>query len=542
MKQIYFDSDEEITAIISKLESIESNRIALIPPKRSTTLQSVVNLKLIQKAVTANDNELVVVTKDPFILNIASQLKILTAPNLESEPEVPQPQDSRQAMPSAVIEGSEATEKDYTSADEAAAGVEAGEETEPKTPGKSSGKKTNQNVPDFERFKKYLLIGIVLLLLLAVFLWWALFLAPKATIRIQGVTREVSAEEDITLDPKAETSEADERRLAATPHQEGRTLSKTFQPSGTTTVGDKASGEVTITNDCYETESTTTVEKGTAITSQGGYVFVNDVAFDIAPASVDQGSCQSSQVTVSVTADQIGSQYNIDPTSFTVEGFPSGSNGINGQSEEQMTGGSSEEVPTVTESDIQTARQQLLNQERETVKKTLRNQFDDSHYIVDASFRKNITKATSEPAPGEEVEGKARLILQVTYTLLGVQQSDLEALLAHIYRQQVEKGQELGVIDNGLEDVQLQRNQEARGSYFVRASGVLGPDISTDELKNQIAGKSYSQTIEFIEAKPNVTTAKVNLSPLWVGSVPQDHGKIEIIFEVADPDGDDTGN
>ncbi|PSO44597.1 hypothetical protein BRC21_01180, partial [Candidatus Saccharibacteria bacterium SW_7_54_9] len=126
MKQIYFDSDEEITAIISKLESIESNRIALIPPKRSTTLQSVVNLKLIQKAVTANDNELVVLTKDPFILNIASQLKILTAPNLESEPEVPQPQDSRQAMPSAVIEGSEATEKDYTSADEAAAGVETG--------------------------------------------------------------------------------------------------------------------------------------------------------------------------------------------------------------------------------------------------------------------------------------------------------------------------------------------------------------------------------------------------------------------------------
>jgi hypothetical protein len=207
-----------------------------------------------------------------------------------------------------------------------------------------------------------------------------------------------------------------------------------------------------------------------------------------------------------------------------------------------MTGGSSEEVPTVTESDIQTARKQLLNQERETVKKTLRNQFDDSHYIVDASFRKNITKATSEPAPGEEAEGKARLILQVTYTLLGVQQSDLEALLAHIYRQQVEKGRQLGVIDNGLEDVQLQRNQEARGSYFVRASGVLGPDISTDELKNQIAGKSYGETIEFIEAKPNVTTAKVNLSPLWVGSVPQDHGKIEIIFEVADPDSDDTGD
>jgi hypothetical protein len=541
MKQIYFDSDEEITAIISKLESIESNRIALIPPKRSTTLQSVVNLKLIQKAVTANDNEVVVVTKDPFILNIASQLKILTAPNLESEPEVPQPQDSRQAMPSAVIEGSEATEKDYTSADEAAAGVETGEETEPKTPGKSAGQKTNQNVPDFDRFKKYLLIGIVLLVLLAVFLWWALFLAPKATIRIQGVTRDVSAEEDITLDPKAETSQADERRLAATPHQEGRTLSKTFQPSGTTTVGDKASGEVIVTN-CYSSQPIE-IEKGTAFTSEEGFVFRNDVAFKVPGADLTTEKCINGGKSepASITADKVGEEYNIGSTRFDID-HKSGSDDIYAESDEKMTGGNSEEVPTVTESDIQTARKQLLNQERETVKKTLRNQFDDSHYIVDTSFRRNITKATSEPAPGEEAEGKARLILQVTYTLLGVQQSDLEALLAHIYRQQVEKGRQLGVIDNGMEDVQLQRNQEARGSYFIRASGVLGPDISTGELKNQIAGKSYGETIEFIEAKPNVTTAKVNLSPLWVGSVPQDHAKIEIIFEVADPDSDDTGD
>lgn len=542
MKQIYFDSDEEITAIINKLESIESDRIALIPPKRSTTLQSVVNLKLIQKAVTANDNELVLITKDPFILNIASQLKILAAPNLATDPEVPQSTEGRTDMPGTVIEGSEASEKDFTDADKAAEAVEpdAEEAEKPKKSRKTPKSKTNQKVPDFDRFKKYILLGAAAVLLLGALLWWALVMAPHATVRIEGVTRDVHAETDFTLDPEADEPDLEQRTLAADVRQESRTLSTQFKPTGTDTVGEKATGEITIYNDCYNTEDPVEIEKGTAITSDEGLVFRNDVSFEIEPASVFLGDCERTSETAAVTADKIGEEYNTGPTSFTVEGYPSGENGVNGKSSNKMTGGGSEEVSVPAKDDIQKARQELLDEKRSSVKTSLRKQFNDNQYIIDASFSQDVTQLNSEPPAGERADGDARLILQVTYTLLAVPQEDMEALLEHVYQQQVEGGQEMGMIENGLDEAEIERNESEAISFTLRSDGVLGPDIPEEELKNEIAGKSYGETIEFIEAKPNVTTVKVNLSPLWVTSVPDDHDKIEVTFEVADPDDDDT--
>lgn len=542
MKQIYFDSDEEITAIINKLESIESDRIALIPPKRSTTLQSVVNLKLIQKAVTANDNELVLITKDPFILNIASQLKILAAPNLATDPEVPQPTEGRTDIPGTVIEGSEASEKDFTDADNAAEAVESdAEETEkPKKPHKTPKSKTNQKVPDFDRFKKYILLGAAAVLLLGALLWWALVMAPHATVRIEGVTRDVHAETDFTLDPEADESDPEQRTLAADVRQESRTLSTKFKPTGTKKIGEKATGEVKITN-CKSSEIT--IESGTALTAANSLIYRAQDAATIPPSNrtppFEPKDCEEDKSAfVPVEADEIGEEYNISPTDYTVEGYDPDLVYSIGSS--KMTGGESEEISVPTKDDIQKARQGLLDEERSSIETSLRKQFNDDQYIIDASFGQDVTQLNSEPPAGERADGDARLILQVTYTLLAVPQEDMEALLKHVYQQQVEGGQEMGVIENGLDEAEIERNEGEGISFTLRSDGVLGPDIPEEELKNEIAGKSYGETIEFIEAKPNVTTVEVNLSPLWVTSVPDDHDKIEVAFEVADPDDDDT--
>lgn len=542
MKQIYFDSDEDITAIINKLESYESTQVALIPPKRSTTLQSVVNLKLLHKAAKAKENELVVITRDPFILNIASQLSLLTAPNLETEPEVPQPKESRKELPGTVIQGSDVSEKDYTDADQAAETVEDTEETAKDTPVAS---KKAKNVPDFQRFKKYMLLATLAIFLLGGLLWWALVTAPHATVRIEGITQDVSAETGFKLGPNADEPDLDEKLLPAEANQESRTLSTTFKPTGSKTVGEKATGEIEVFNNCYKTEEPVEFEKGTAFVSEEGYIFRNDVAFEIEAASRaifgDECTEKKSEV-VSVTADEIGEEYNIGSSSYTAKGYPSDpDDGISGNGS-NMTGGESEEVTVPTKDDIQQARQRLLEDERASIRETLRKQFDKEQFIIDSSFTEDVTEVSSEPPAGQESEGDARLILQVTYSLMAVDQQDMEDFLEQVYKEEADGGQELGVIDNGLEEADIERNQGGDMVFTLRAEGVLGPDIPEDELKNALAGKSYTEAIDHIESKPSVTTAEVNLSPLWVSSVPDDPDSIDVIFEVADPNADNTGD
>ena len=54
---IYIEPEDDITDIISKLENSKEKIVALVPPKKSGVLRSVVNIKLIPKAGTnANNN------------------------------------------------------------------------------------------------------------------------------------------------------------------------------------------------------------------------------------------------------------------------------------------------------------------------------------------------------------------------------------------------------------------------------------------------------------------------------------------------------
>lgn len=47
---IYIDTEDDITAIIDRVKAAKSDIVALVPPKRTGVLQSVVNLKLLRRA------------------------------------------------------------------------------------------------------------------------------------------------------------------------------------------------------------------------------------------------------------------------------------------------------------------------------------------------------------------------------------------------------------------------------------------------------------------------------------------------------------
>src|SRR5688572_8007635 len=86
---IYIDIEDDITAIIGKVKQAGTKIVALVPPKRAGVLQSVVNLKLLQKAAGSADKRVVLITNDHSLVALAAGLSLPVAKNLQSRPEVP---------------------------------------------------------------------------------------------------------------------------------------------------------------------------------------------------------------------------------------------------------------------------------------------------------------------------------------------------------------------------------------------------------------------------------------------------------------------
>jgi hypothetical protein len=86
---VYIDVEDEITSIIDKVEASKSKIVVLMLPKRATTLQSVVNMRLLKRSADHAKKNLVLVTNESALLPLAGAAGIHVARDLKSAPTIP---------------------------------------------------------------------------------------------------------------------------------------------------------------------------------------------------------------------------------------------------------------------------------------------------------------------------------------------------------------------------------------------------------------------------------------------------------------------
>ncbi|MDX1765691.1 MAG: hypothetical protein R3313_01930, partial [Candidatus Saccharimonadales bacterium] len=212
---IYIDIEDEITGIISKMKASKSKIVALVLPKRSTVLNSVVNLKLLKRASEDSGKNFVLITNERSINSLAGGLDLFVAKNLHSKPEIPETSGAPE-IDDSTIEGAEieiSPEKpvgeleesfvqkkvdlrELNKPDEAKPPAEAKEpEVTPKEPSKKSEitpiKKKSMKVPNFESFRLRIMMIVAGILILVGGWFWAFKIAPKAVITITTQTSRV---------------------------------------------------------------------------------------------------------------------------------------------------------------------------------------------------------------------------------------------------------------------------------------------------------------------------------------------------------------
>lgn len=551
---IYIDTDDDVTSIVGRIKQSSEVVVALVPPKRIGVLQSVVNLRLLQRAAKVAKKRLAIVTTDPSLVNLASGLGIPVAKNINAQAKVPDMVDEEEI--SDVIDGNDIAVSDVprgrreTSEDKeisaAVAAIEADdrikndldadgvpddEEEKPKKPAKKKSK-----VPNINSLRNKLLIGGGIAVVLIGFLVWALIFAPQATITIQAKTSPLEISKTLTLIPSSDKDVAD-GRLSPVVKQKKTNESVEFEATGSREVGENAAGTVAF---CYDETNFNpdTGEKNAVTLDAGTRLYANNVQFTIDSAVTIEGGRKSASgkcetyYRVKATAVNIGEEGNIaKSTEMSVAGYSS----LEAVAYDDFTGGSKETVKVVQQSDVDAAVAKLRERgDSDAARDELKGQMSDSTVVIDSSFNTSQGEVKVSPAVGESPaeNGKATASLEITYTLVGVDRDDLGEVLDEQLKSETD-GKNQKVYNNGLDEVKFSGFTTVDNGYSVviNTNGHVGPIINEDDVRKQAVGKKSEEIRALLMETDGVNDVSVNMSPFWVSKAPAEN-KIKVNFEI----------
>ncbi len=523
---IYVDIEDDITSIIDKVKEAKASIVALVPPKRIGVLQSVVNLKLLQRAASNADRRVVLITSDPALVSLAAGVAIPVAKNLQTKPEVPEAKPADTEVDE-IINGDELPVGELA----AAAGVTAtagapavAGKPEPTTKPLAASAAANaprkkSKLPDFDTFRKKLFIGIGAGVALIIFLVWAIIFAPHATVAITAQTNLINIDQTLQLKPNVAANMA-QNLLPVTVKQTKKTASVDFDATGKKDVGDKATGTVNVRN-CDSSQSFI-IPSGTTFTASSGQTFTNNAAVTVSGFSGSASACRITGAgagtgAASVTATASGPDYNIAATSYKISGVD-GDVYANGSA---MSGGSTKLVTVVSQDDIDKAKQQLQAQDANAVKTELKKQFGSDMIVIDESFKAEAGQPASSPAVDQEAT-KAKLTVETTYTLVGIVRSDLRANFDAYLKKQLAGKEDQKVYDSGDGSASFTQFTAVDGGYTAKVStqAQVGPQINESSLKSQLVGKRAGEIQQQLSTVEGVEDVETSFSPFWVTTAP----------------------
>lgn len=539
---IYVDVDDEITNVIEKIKESDKKIIALVLPKRATTLQSIVNMKLLKKAAQNNKKSIVLITSETALLPLAGAAGIHVAKSLQSKPVIPPlPDHMGDAAEEPIDLGDDSAAIDKrTPVGELASKASEPEETEtvefdnlkvddepvtsvPKKPKKLKHLK----VPNFERFRNgFVLAGLGLVLL--VFGWVLAFVVmPKATIAIKTDSTRVVSSFDFTASTDQAELDVDGYRIPAVIKEVKKIDTEKAAATGERDEGTRASGEVTLSVVCGP-GAAVSVPRGTAV-STGGLNYITQQTATLTTPDFGGSGCRFVD-TVDIVAAENGDKYNIeDGKTFSVAGFSS----VTGTNDDDISGGSSKIVKIVSQKDIDDAVARIEARQGDAASDEISSMLEAEGLLpLEESLVTGEAKITSTPEVDKEAT-ELSVTSEIVYTMLGVERSDLLDLIKDDISEDVDL-QRQSISDDGI-DAAIMRinNNTTPGQAFIsfRTTVTAGPEIDEDEVKEAVRGKKRGEVEDYVEGITGVQEVEVSYSPFWVYSTPKAAKKISIEIE-----------
>jgi hypothetical protein len=378
---------------------------------------------------------------------------------------------------------------------------------------------------------KYFVLSVVFLSAICVGGYWVYSKYPVVVVGIYPRGEELTKDMKVVIVDSEETvGSEDEVSLKGRFFEDVIEKEMNFKATGEGNTADdgKARGKVKIINK-YSDKAQALVAT-TRILSEEGKLFrlVNTITVP------GMNGEEPGVIETSVVADNYGEDFNIDPTSFTIEGFKGNPKYEKFEvvSRDKMTGGGepdpNKKVAVVTASDLEKARKEALSKMEEELAVEIQKRLESGEKVVIDSVERGLEAAQSSYKEGE-VTDEFDFIVREKIKVIAFVEKDLNAIYFDELKKETKEGyemSELGEVDYKKSILDIEKKKL---SLYVNVSAMSWPQIAESDLTSEILGNTDEESLKKVIANyPEIEKIEIDFSPAWLSWLPLNEDKIKI--------------
>lgn len=513
-KIVRIEDTDDITSIVEKIKKIKASVVYVIIGPDNTIFRSQVNIKLVKRSAAGVRKKVILVTKDTVVESIAGANGLQIAHSVNSQPFLPTTEPKVAEGPSSVI-----SEEPVKIAKKVEPVKKANVAEAPKLKVAKDTKAVNKSgsgisVPNFDAFRNKVLLGFVGLVGLIVLWFFAFKIWPKAEVLVKIQTNATSVKKVVNVATSITTTNANDGKVKAVEAKKSKDAEQEVIATGEKNDGKKATGTVKVENDV--SSEAVVFEAGTEFDAGGGIIFTADADFTVGPASVSAGSIIPGTKTVAVTAAEKGTDYNVGNSTMDVVG----TTGLYTVVSSNINGGTDDIKKVIQQSDIDAAVTKIRELDKDELRKELLNSFStDDVIILEDTFDVNVSGVTSNPSEGTEAE-KGTVNATIQYSIIAIEKTSLEAIA--VSSAKLKNNEQLyGVGTSDFSYQVVRENGESDFDIEFSNKAFIGPKLSRQALIDELIGLESGEGEEVLNSKQGIFESSVELSPFYVGSIPE---------------------
>lgn len=303
--------------------------------------------------------------------------------------------------------------------------------------------------------------------------------------------------------------------------------------TGQKAIGEVSKGQISVFNATSEIK---VIKKGTAITCISavcqGLVYVSNSDLNLGPGS--------SVNDYAITASDIGENYNLATNAgrFKVGNYNSGTE-IIASNISPISGGTAKTfVKIASQADADAVEKKALDDLKNIILTNIRaNSDNNSKYIIsDSSFQ--IEKISSQTDPVGTEEETINTTVQAKGSVDAFPKAQIENVIGELKSSIIPDGFHLDE-DYFHSDTKVISSTPGKITLEVSVSAVARPNLSTDEIKQALYGKSIDDAEKYLGSIPNTKSFTATYTPStmpgFLRHVPSDPNRIQIQYLALDP-------
>ncbi len=328
----------------------------------------------------------------------------------------------------------------------------------------------------------------------------------KANITLIMTPTIVKQQKNITISSNG-TTDFSIGRIQASEVSVDENGSTSTPATGTKQTGDKAKGSITIYNS--DLTASKNIPGGTIIKAPNGLAFTLDSAILVASASGDATSITSSSTNTSITAGDIGKEYNFPSgTKFSVGSYDSSI--VLAKNDNAFSGGSKTDETVIAKADFDKLLVDLPKTLADKAKTDITQKATTDSDVLPLFSDITVTKKSFDKIVGDKAN-QVTLTGTVTFTTFSYRKSDLSDFAKQILTNNLDnKVLSSKGIQTSLDTVSL---KDKNASATLQIKALLLPKTDKQKIASSIAGKTLTDSQNILKQLDQVSDATISLHP-----------------------------